>query len=49
MNNNYHIDIKKIANDIIHKYINIRTQEKSDWEREFDKWLKTSHKSKEDY
>lgn len=49
MTNKYHIDVKKIANDILKKYISIRTKEKSDWESEFDKWLKTSHKSKEDY
>jgi len=49
MNNNHHIDIKKIASDIWQKYVTIRTKEKTDWESEFDKWLKASHKSKLDY
>jgi hypothetical protein len=44
MNNNNHITIKNIAKKILEKYTTIRIKEKSEWEKEFDKWLKTSKK-----
>ena len=50
MTNKYHIDVKKIASNIWQQYVNIRTQEKSDWEKEFDKWIKSKKKNlNEDY
>lgn len=50
MTNKHHIDIKKIANSIWQEYVNIRIQEKKDWEKQFKTWIKSKSKnSKEDY
>lgn len=44
MTNKHHIAVKNIATKILEAYKGIRIKEQSDWEKEFDKWLKTLKK-----